>query len=430
MTGMTMAEMRAMAGWVALAAIAGMSGCSKPDASAVEAAAPVEVKPVLVGTIERVIPAEGLLYPIHQSSITPKISAPVREFLVNRGDHVKQGQVVAVLENRDLSAAVGEAKSLYEQAETAYRNVTAGSLPVDINKAESDVAAAKEALNAAKKVYESRLELFKQGALARRLVDEANVAYAQAQSQYAQANKQLQTLMSVGRTAQTQSAQDQLDAAKARYEAAEAQLSYSEIRSPVSGLVADRPLYPGEMASAGSPLMTVMDVSRVIAKVNVAQKDAAELRLGMRAVIHTAEGQTEGKVTVISPAVNANSTTVEVWVEGPNPGEKLKPGGAARVEIYAGAVPNALLVPATALLATHEGEMSVMVAGEDNLAHERKVEVGIRNEEQAQILSGLKAGEKVIVAGGIGLEDGAKIRIRESGAGVGGGREGAAKDDR
>jgi HlyD family secretion protein len=420
-----------MAGWAALAAIAAMSGCSKPDVKDLDAAAPVQVAPVVNGSIERVIRAEGLLYPIHQSSITPKISAPVREFTVNRGDHVKTGQVVAVLENRDLSAAVGEAKSLYEQAQTAYQNVTAGSLPVDINKAQSDVAAAKEALSAAKKVYESRLDLYKQGALARRLVDEANVAYAQAQSQYAQANKQLQTLMSVGRKAQTQSAQDQLDAARARYEAAEAQLSYSEIRSPVSGLVADRPLYPGEMAPAGSPLMTVMDLSRVIAKVNVAQRDAAELRLGMKAVIRTAEGETEGKVTVISPAVNANSTTVEVWAEGPNPGEKLKPGGAARVDIYAGTVENALLAPATALLATHEGDMSVMVAGDDHAAHERKVEVGIRNEEQAQILSGLKAGEKVIVAGGIGLDDGAKIRIGAAEAGGGAdGKEGAAKDDR
>ena len=421
-----------MAWLAAVVGIVVLSGCSRPDVRDVDAAAPVQVAPAAVGSIERVVTAEGLLYPIHQSGITPKISAPVREFLVNRGDHVRAGQVVAVLENRDLSAAVGEAKSMYEQAQTSYQNVTAGSLPMDINKAQSDVAAAKEALNAAKKVYESRLDLYKQGALARRLVDEANVAYAQAQSQYAQATKQLQTLMSVGRKAQTQSAQDQLDAAKARYEAAEAQLSYSEIRSPVSGLVADRPLYPGEMASSGSPLMTVMDLSSVIAKVNVAQRDAALLRLGMKAVIRTAEGQTEAKVTVISPAVNANSTTVEVWAEGPNPGEKLKPGGAARVEIYAGTVKDALLVPATALLATHEGDMSVMVAGEDNAAHERKVEVGIRNEEQAQILSGLKAGEKVIVAGGIGLDDGAKIRIGVAETADGGaeGKGGAAKDDR
>ncbi len=415
----------------ALGALLALGACSKPDTKVADSAAPVQVSPASVGPIERMVTAEGLLYAIHQSSITPKISAPVRQFLVNRGDHVKDGQVVAVLENRDLSAAADEAKSLYEQAQSAYRNVTAGSLPVDINKAQSDVAAAKEALDAGRKVYESRLDLYKQGALARRLVDEANVAYAQAKSQYGQANKQLETLLSVGRAEQTRSAQDQLDAAKARYEAAQAQLSYSEIRSPVHGIVSDRPLYPGEMASAGSPLMTVMDLSNVIAKINVAQRDAAHLRLGMKAVIHTPEGETEGKLTVISPAVNANSTTVEVWAEGPNPGEKLKPGGPARVDIYAGTVPDALLVPASSLLATHEGDMSVLVAGDDGAAHEHKVEVGIRNAEQAQILAGLKAGEKVIIAGGVGLDDGAKIRIgAPEAAGGDSGKEGAAKDDR
>ncbi len=439
---MNLSMTRPAMGWVAacagLAAALALCGCSKPEAKETDAAAPVQVAPVTRGSIQRVVSVEGLLFPAHQSSITPKISAPVKRFLVNRGDHVKEGELVAVLENRDLAAAAGEAKSLYQQAQSAYRSTTTGSLPVDINKAQSDAAAAKEALDAARKVYESRLELVKQGALARRLVDEANVAYAQAKSQSAQANKQLDTLLSVGKQEQTRSAQDQLEAAKSRYEAAQAQLSYSEIRSPITAVVTDRPLYPGEMASAGAPLMTVMDIANVIAKVNVAQREAAHLQLGMKALIQTPEGETQGKVTVISPAVNANSTTVEVWVAGTNPGEKLKPGGPARVEIYADTAPDALLVPAAALLSNHEGELTVFVAGDDGLAHEQKIEAGIRTAAQAQVVSGLKAGDKVIVAGGVGLDDGAKIHIggakqaggEDAAAPAKGAAKGADKDDR
>ena len=388
-----------------------LTGCSKPAVKDSEAAAPVEVAEAARGPIQRVVSADGLLFPVHQSSVTPKISAPIRRFLVNRGDHVKVGELVAELENRDLEAAVSENKSLYAQAESSYRSTTASSLPIEVSKAQSDLQAAKEGLEAARKVYESRQQLLKEGALARRLVDEAGVAYAQAKSQYEIAKKQLDTLESVGKQEQTRGAQDALEAAKARYGAAQAQLGYSEIRSPIGGVVADRPLYPGEMASSGAPLLTIMDISSVIAKANVPQSEAAHLKLGMGARIVSPGGDANGKVTVISPAVNPNSTTVEVWVAAPNPGERLKPGGTVKVEIRAETIPDAVLVPLTALLASHEGELTVLVAGADSLAHERKVETGIRADAKVQILNGLNAGEKVIVGGGVGLEDGAKIVV-------------------
>ncbi len=391
-----------------------LAGCSKPAAKDSEAAAPVEVAEAARAPIQRVVSADGLLFPIHQSSVTPKIGAPIRRFLVNRGDHVTEGELVAELENRDLEAAVSENKSLYAQAQSAYRSTTASSLPLEASKAQSDLRAAAEGLEAARKVYESRQQLLKEGALARRLVDEAGVAYAQAKSQYDIAKKQLDTLESVGRQEQTRGAQDALEAAKARYGAAQAQLAYSEIRSPIAGVVADRPLYPGEMASSGAPLLTIMDISSVIAKANVPQSEAARLKLGMGAKIVSPGGDADGKVTVISPAVNPNSTTVEVWVVAPNPGEKLKPGGTVRVEIRAETVPDAVLVPLTALLSSHEGERTVLVAGADSLAHEHKVETGIRAEGKVQILSGLNAGEKIVVGGGVGLEDGAKIVVGEA----------------
>jgi len=391
-----------------------IAGCSKPKAEEAEPVVPVQVADVASEPIDRIVTAQAILYPVDQASVMPKISAPVKSFQVKRGDHVNKDQLVAVLENKDLVAAVGDSKGGFQQAEAALRTTTAATIPEDTNKAQQDVQAAKQSMDAAQKVYDSRKQLFDQGALARRLVDEANVAFVQARSQYEIALKHLQALDSVGRVEQVKTAQAQVESARAKYEGAQAQLSYSEIRSPIAGIVADRPLYAGEMASAGAPLLTIVNISSVIARANVPVGQAASVRVGNPANIIQTDAQltTQGKVTVVSPAVNPNSTTVEVWVEAANPGERMKPGSTVRVEIHAETVRDAVVIPAAALLPSAEGGVQVLVAGADSKAHEKKVEVGIRQADKVQILKGVEPGEKVITVGGVGLEDGAKISIK------------------
>lgn len=414
-----------------IAALAALAACSKPKEAETEPVAPVQVAEVMREPVQRIIEADGILYPSDQASVMPKISAPVKSFTVTRGDHVAKDQLLATLENRDLVAAAAEAKQLYEQALSAQRNTTGAQLPEDATKARQDVAASKEALDAAQKVYESRKQLFEEGALARRLVDEANVAYVQARSQYDVANQHLQALDRVGRPEQTKSAQAQADAAKARYDAAEAQLSYSEIHSPIAGVIAERPLYPGEMASAGTPLLTVVSIARVVARANVPVSEAAFLKVGDAGTISQVEAgiELDGKVTVVSPAVSPNSTTVEIWVEAANPGEKLKPGATVHVSMLAQTIPDAVVIPAAALLPNDEGGVQAMVVGPDLVAHEREIEVGVRTSEKAQILKGLNPGEKVITSGGVGLEDGAKVRITAAPAQDKGEDQDAGKSD-
>lgn len=394
-------------------ALAALAACSKPKEAETEPIAPVQVTEAQRDSINRVVSADGILYPLDQANVMPKISAPIKEFKVKRGDHVAKDQVLATLENRDLEAAVAEAKQLYEQALGSQRTTNGAQIPEDATKARQDVMSSKEALDAAQKVYESRKQLFEQGALARRLVDEANVAYVQARSQYDVATQHMQSLDRVSQPEQTKGAEAQAQAAKARYDAAIAQLSYSEVRSPIAGVIADRPLYAGEMAAAGSPLATVVNVSRVIARANIPVSQAASLKVGDTGTIAQTEGgnQVAGRVTVVSPAVDPNSTTVQVWVEADNPGEKLKPGATVRVSILAETIPNAIVIPSTALLPSDEGGVQVMVVGPDSAAHEKKVDLGARDADKVQVVKGLDVGEKVITGGGVGLDDGAKVRI-------------------
>jgi multidrug efflux pump subunit AcrA (membrane-fusion protein) len=391
-----------------------LAGCSKEADTAKDAPSvpTVQLAEVKSDSIDRGLTVEGVLRALDQSAVTPKISAPVSKFLVNRGDHVKSGQLIAVLEGKDLVAAVADAKGTMDQAAASLRNTEAGTVPDEVIKAQTDVLAAKETMDAAKKVFDSRTELLKEGAIARRSVDDANVAYVTAKSAYDVAKKHLESVETVGRHEEVKGATGGFQSAKGKYENAQAQLSYTMIFSPIGGIVADRSVFPGEMAVPGMPLLTILDISSVIARVNVPQTQANFVQVGQSARIVAADGtEAAGKVTVVSPALDPQGTTVEVWVQAVNPGERLRPGGTVRVTIDAEGVHKAVVVPPAALLPASEGGSAVFTVGSDMIAKEHRVTVGIRTAEKAQILSGVDAGARVVVSGGLGLQDGAKVKL-------------------
>jgi multidrug efflux pump subunit AcrA (membrane-fusion protein) len=399
---------------LSLTVLVGCGGKAKQAAEA-EPPTPVQVDDVTRGPIDVIVNANAVLFPFNQANVTSKISAPLRRVLVNRGDHVKAGQLLAELEDRDLTAAEQESRSQLEQAQSAYQTTTAATVPEDRTKAEADVQADQQAFDAAKKLYDNRVDLVKQGALAQKLADDARVSMVQAQSTLETARRHLQAVQQVTGAEQQKNAQAQVNAAKAHVDSAAAQVAYASVRSPIAGIVADRSLYPGDTAAPGAPIVTIVDITKVIARANVPVKDAASVMVGRPATITGPEGVLPGKVTVVSPAVDPSTTTVEIWVQADNPGEKMKPGGTVQVSIRADLIKDTLLVPAAALLNSDEGGEKVMVVqqqGKDMLARERKVNVGIREGNRVQILGGVNEGEKVITSGGLGLDDKAKVTVK------------------
>jgi HlyD family secretion protein len=425
---------------VALATAAGLMftvGCSGEKGDQ-EPTVTVQVAPVEKTAIEHTVSSQAILFPRQQAAIVPKISAPVQKFLVKRGSKVHQGQLLAVLENRDLSAAAQDTKGSYEQAQAAYETTTAASLPEEIKKAEADAQQAQTALDAQEKVYQSRQQLFDQGALPRKELDQSRVDVTQARNQSAIAKQHLDALMAIGKQQQLKAAAGQLESAKGKYMGAQAQLGYSEIRSPIDGMVTDRPLYPGEMAAAGTPLITVMDTSAVIAKAHIPQADAALLKVGDKGTITVPgiEKPIEGKVTVVSPALDPSSTTVEVWLEAKNPKNQLKPGTSVQLSLTAETVKDALVVPASAVISAQDGSSAVMLAGADGKAHQKAVKIGIRQGDDVQILDGVTEKDKVVATGAYGLPDNTKIKIEtapaegDKGEGAKGGEAKAPSEDK
>ena len=400
------------AGAALLIAMAG--GCSKQEKEK-EPEVSVQTAPAEKKDISQVIAEEAVVFPLQQATVAPKITSTIKQFLVRRGTPVKKGQLLAVLENADLSAAALASQGDFQQAEATYATTIGASLPQQIQKVELDAASAKSAFEAQEKIYISRKELFQKGAIPRRDLDAAEVAFVAARSQNEQTQKQLADLQRVGKEQALKSAQAQKLSAEGKYLGAKAQLSYSEIRSPIDGVVTDRPLYVGDLATANQPLLTVMNISKLIAKGHLPQSEAAQLKVGNHAEIRVPglEDAIEGKVTLVSPALDPGSTTLEVWVEARKPSTYLRPGISVQVAITAKTDKNAVVIPAGTVFKNPEGGDYVLLAGTDDKAHLKTVHVGIRNTESVEIASGIKEGDPVITSGGYAVPDGTKIKVEK-----------------
>lgn len=390
-----------------------LTGCKKKSQETPEPTVTVQAEKVAVGSITETVEADTVLLPQAQAAIVPKISSPIRKFLVQRGSHVKAGQVLAVLEDADLAASVLDAKGALTQAQATYTSTTKAAVLEDTKTAELAVAQAKANLDVQQSVTKSRQNLLSQGAIPRRDYETAQAALVASQATYDLAVQHLQKLKGVSRAATVQGVRGGLESAKGKYEAAVSSLDYASVRSPISGVVTDRPLFAGEMAQAGTPLLTVMDTSFLLAKVHLPQEKTAGLHLGDKASV-TVQGEddkVEGTVSLISPALDTGSTTLEVWVKIPNANAALKPGTPVHVAIEARTLENITTVPAESVITMKSGGNAVMVVGSDGLAHEREVKLGISDGKDTQVLEGVHAGEQVVTGGAHSLEDKTRVAI-------------------
>jgi len=387
-------------------------GCSKEEKEK-EPVVSVQTTPVKRDTISQTVSAEAVVFPLEQATISPKITAPITEFKVQRGFRVKKGQILAVLENKDLAGQAEASRGGFEQADATYNISVDATIPQQVQKAELDAAAAKAAFDAQQRMYDSRKELFQQGALPQRDLDAAAVALAQARSTNEVAQKQLADLQRLGKEQALKSAHGSKLTAEGQMRTAEAQLSYSEIRSPIDGVVTDRPLYAGDLATANQPILTVMNLSRLIAKSHIPQSQAAVLQVGDQAELKIPglDEPLKGRVSLVSPALDPGSTTIEVWVEAIKASPALKPGMTVQISMTAKTVKDALVVPTPAVFKTQEGSDYIMAAGADGHAHQKIIQVGVRNAEFSQVLSGVIAGEAVITSGGYALPDNTQVKV-------------------
>jgi multidrug efflux pump subunit AcrA (membrane-fusion protein) len=394
-----------------------MAGCTAKEEA--EPALVVNVKAARAeqGDVLLSVSAPATIYPRQKANIAAPLTATIRRLLVQKGDSVKAGQVLAELEDRDLIAQRDEAAAAIADAEASLQKVASGTLPTDVERAQGEVASTEASLNQAQKIYDRRRELFEQGAIPNRDLLASETDLARVRIAHETAKKSLDLLMNQSREQDIRIARSQLDQAKAKLKQLDAQLEYTKIQCPFDGTVIEQYMYPGDMAKPDAPIFTVIDLSVAVARAQVPVSQAGAVRSGQECVFSPAddpESEYHGKSTVVSRAVDPDRRTVEVWCKIPHPDADLRDGVFGSAQIVVGIVPGSVLVPLSAVQfveGTRQG--FVMVVDSKHTAHKRDVETGETFDNKVQIVKGINPKELVIIEGGYGLPDGAEVRLAQ-----------------
>ena len=322
--------------------------------------------------------------------------------------------MLAVLENTDLIAAAHDNKGSYEAAQAAYATATKAQVPEDAQKAELDFAQAKANLDLNTSIVNSRKQLFAEGAIPGRDLDTAQAALVQAQAAYDSAAKHLESMKNVSHEAALKSAQGQLTSAEGKYKGAAAQVNYSEIRSPIDGVVTDRPLFAGETSSCrrapdhrdGYIVAAGQDAHR--AESGAADEDRR--RCNPPRSRHHGSGRRQGHADQ-SRARSRQHHGRSLAQDRQQEAGKLKVGTPVKVSITGRTVEKALKIPVSSILTAQDGTKSVMVVGTDGAAHKKAVKLGIQDGDDVQITKGLTTADMVITSGAYGLDEGTKVKV-------------------
>jgi HlyD family secretion protein len=376
----------------------------------------VQVAKAERATIANEITTVATLAARREATITPKVSAMIAQMPLLTNRTVRAGDVLVVLESRDLSAQRAEAAAAVTEAETTVHTTANGSVPITNAQDSKAVRDARANLDTQRKTYERRKVLFDQGGISKKDLEASALAVTQAEDDLHVAEASTSAHQGVTNPGDIRVAEARAQQARNRLQNLDAQLSYTVIRAPFSGVVTQQFQYQGELANPSGKLLTIADTSGLIAKMNLGEETATRLKAGDTVVVQPDDrsGQSfPGTINLVGRAADPQSRSVEVWVAVPNPAGTLRPNGVAKVIIAAQPVANAVVVPSAAITldATNGNSGTVMVVDNKSIAHETKVTIGVRSEGRTQITSGLQGGETVVVEGNYGLPDGTKVAV-------------------
>ena len=362
------------------------------------------------------IVAVGTIWPREKSDVGAKISAQIKTMALLKNKLVRAGEVIAVLESRDLQAQRAEAVAALNQERANERSVTTGTIPQTNAQDQKALRDARAKAATARATFERRQLLYDKGGISKKDLEASQLELTTAENELRLAEQTItlratslnpnDRALAAARVAQAQQHLATLDA----------QLSYATIRAPITGIVTDQFQYQGEFAAAGGKLVTIADISEVIIKAPFADTVVAELKVGDPAAVlptDTSSEEMKGRITLLSRSSDPTNRTVEVWVTLANGAGKLRANGAAQVTISANSKNDAVVVPASAVTldASNANEGTVMVVDAASVAHETKVTVGIRTTDKIEIASGLQGGETVVIEGNFSLADGTKVEV-------------------
>ncbi|MEW6199820.1 MAG: efflux RND transporter periplasmic adaptor subunit [Planctomycetota bacterium] len=380
----------------------------------------VAVEPARKESIAQVLDLTGETVAVESVVIAATVEGPISYCPWREGDRVETApdEPTKLIEiNRELyRSEVYAAEAALEVARAKLADLMAGTRPEEILKAAEAVRQLEESASFAKSDLERITKLVESGSLPGEALEKARVEYVAEQSKLSSARRQLE-MLEAGYTKTAIAVQEAVvKESNAKLNLAQARLSECVIYAPFSGTITRVHVRSGDMASTKAPLLEMADLSSLVIRVAVPEAYTATVREGMRAEVQldALPGRTfAARVVRIFPDLDRRmrTRTVELVLDEQ---AALMPGMFARVRLVLEAVDEAVTVPLQAVGMTPAGAQVVYVVV-DGKALQRKVKTGIEQAGRVQVLSGLEAGAKVIVAGLEKLKDGADVRVTEAG---------------
>jgi HlyD family secretion protein len=360
---------------------------------------PSKLQKVDKGDLAKSVVATGKVTPITKVEVKSKASGIVKKLLVDAGDKVKKGQLLAQLDKEEIEAQVEQSRAAVQAAEASLTSSEADYERSKVDAEGPDVPLLKRA-------YERAIGMAKEGVVSTSALEDAQRNYELALNKQNVAKAQITVLKAKIAQSQGQLAQD-----RANLKQLEEQLSYTDIESPIDGVVLSRDVEMGDavssilvLGSSATLVMTLGDTSQVYVKGKVDESDIGRVYLGQPARIKVESFKDKtfnGVVTKISPmgVEKDNVTTFEVRVSINNPGGELKAEMTANAEIILEEHKNVLQIPEGAILYDKDKKSSVEIPDTSAKDGKKKiaVNIGISNGAKTELLSGLKEGDQVVL---------------------------------
>jgi len=355
---------------------------------------PVKVKPARRGDLVIKLSAPGEAVTNKKIVMMSEIAGIVKTLNVEEGRHVKTGELLIELDDSEYRLEL-------ERAEASRLKVLSELL---VEKRFSQVeekplAADNQVIQEARKNFEQASELYRKGLISKKQFEQASSEYELAMIESGEKKEEI-LAASKGLT------QAEIEVKRARID-----LEKTKIKAPYSGIITEIKISPQEHLSSGRELFTLVNISQIHVQAKVLESEIGRMRVGREVEIKFSAypGKVyKGRVKAISPIINPEDKTCKVFIEVDNPEEEIKPGMHAEVEIPAEIHKDRLLIPQNAVLV--RGRKLAFVV-EDGLAKWRYIQVGLENDDYAEVLDGVQEGELVIVEGHFTLAHDAKVKV-------------------
>lgn len=390
------------------------SGCalfygSEPET--IEQRTPVLAVAATTGPITVTSRVAGRIEPAAEATIASKIPGRVNSVAVELGSHVNSGDIVVRINDEDIVNQVKQAESALDMARANLALAEQGARPHELEVLKQQVGQAQANYESARANYQRIAILHEKGGASDQQFDAAELQFTVAQSQYRMATEQLAAAESGTPEQNLRIVRAQVAQAEATVSAARTQLASANVRTPITGIVAMVNVKAGELVGAGTPLIHVVDIDRVIVTaglteslVNKVSKDDM-----LEVEISSAQVTVLARVSAVGPVADARTRSYPARLEIVNPEHRIKPGMFASVAVIQDHREQAILVPRQAIIDT-DGNTSLFIINGD-LARHRQVALGLTDGQLVEITHGVSPGELVITSGHQYLKDGQPITL-------------------